>query len=333
LSAVWYGYKTLNKQRIYAFLLPCIAAFSCIVMLLPYWWGESHRSFSNTKSIIKALIGGGQDRSDIPLALSDKIYNLFFNTIKLFQQLYLYDSSWLALGGSIAFFALVFYWGILKFRSDSSIFFVSFSTLLVFAYAASSLPANTTVFYYKLLIIVIPILLAMAALANLLIQGKAKLAFAIPLLIIIGISCSKNTLLDSQFMMSKYGPNRLANTNDMTQLLQQIPEGSTLCEPKLGRKREEINQYLYIDTYLTQRQLKTSPTCQAGNYVIHPKQAMLLHGNVLNQPDYTDFKLVQNQPSSSVELWPMFKVTPTAPIARPAALVKETPAALLYRLE
>jgi hypothetical protein len=332
LCTAWYGYKTLNKQGIYAFVLPCIAELTCLVMLLPYWLGESQRSFRNTKSIIKALLGGGADNSDTLLTLSDKVYNLFFNTIKLFQQLYLYDSSWLALGVSVAFLGLVFYWGVFKFKGDKAIFFVCFSTLLVFAYAASSLPANTTIFYYKLLIIFVPIILAMAALAQLLTQGRKGGEIATVLLIVIGISCTQNALLDSQFMLSKYGSNRLVNTADIAYLLKQIPEGATLCEPKLGRKREEINQYQYIDTYLNRRQLQTSPVCQAGNYVIHPKQVMLIQSNVLNQADYSDFEFAQYQPSKSVELWPMFKVAKTAAIARPATLVKETSAAGLYRL-
>jgi hypothetical protein len=334
LGAIGFMYKVFKRNQKHLMLLPLVASFSAFVMLTPYWIGESQRHFSNTKTILKTLLSGGAGESEVSLALSDKLYNLVFNYIKLFQQVYIWDASWFGLGLSIVFLGVVTCWGVFKVRGNQAIFFTWFSTFLIFIYAASSLIANTTVFYYKLLIIFVPILLTMATLSWLLFKPQWQYRFmSVALLVVVGLSCVQNLRLDGHWLMSKYGSQRLISTSDVVQLMQSLPEGSTLCEPKLGRKREEINQYRYIDTYVTRRQLQTKPICDAGDYVIHPKRIMLTQSNVLNNADYTAYEFAQYQPSKAVELWPKYQVRDNGAIARPVTLIKETSAALLYRLD
>jgi hypothetical protein len=133
-------------------------------------------------------------------------------------------------------------------------------------------------------------------------------------------------------MSSKYGHNKLMNSSEMVQILNQLPVNSTICDPRIKRKRLTYNQYNYIDTYMTHRNIKLVDTCQTGNYLVHPKRIMLIKGNFLNDRTYKKTYFVKSVSSGSTNLWPIFKVEKSNMVARKSKLFLETKTAYVYCL-
>jgi hypothetical protein len=141
-------------------------------------------------------------------------------------------------------------------------------------------------------------------------------------------------------MAAKYGPNRLMNTQELAQIIEQLPESAKICDPRVSRKRNDNNPYNYIDTYVTQKQIEVVDTCDAGTFIIHPKRVLKIPGNFLNAADYQSTYFVKgfvkDHSESALELWPIFKTVKNEAIALPASqsasLIMETQTAYVYRL-
>jgi hypothetical protein len=334
-SSVFILCKASKKKRNLSLIfLPCISALSGAISLLPYWIGEIGRGFQNTKAILKTISNSSQDsQSHLIIGVYNKLTHLFLGYISLAQQAYFWNDSLLYLLLSIIFLALVSWWGILKFRGNQHIWLIWCSTWLIFLLAASNLSPFETPLYYKSLILFAPIVLTLSTLAYLDLGPKQKDVFSIVVGFFIILSMVSNITHDYRFMVSKYGHNRLANTREIAQILQEIPSNSTICDPRLARKREVNNQYHYIDTYITHNGITVVSDCQPGNLVIHPKRNMLIESNFLNSSDYQATYFVKSNPPPLLNLFPTFKVVKNEAISRPAELVREIETAYVYRLD
>lgn len=335
ITSGMFVYETLKrKEGLASLLLPGISVVSATIALLPYWIGEFGRGFQNTKMILKTILSSGR-KSDGNLLTSiyTKISNLFINYLNLVKQAYFWDSSLIYLILSILFLSLVTWWGFSKFRGNRHIWLMWCSTWAIFLLAAANLDSEGSPFYYKLLILFAPIALTISSLAYLDIAENQKQIFAAFIGVIVLLSTYHNGFHDYRFLMSKYGPDRLLSTGDVAQILNQLPPGSTLCDPRIKRKREINNQYNYINTYLTRKELTITETCKAGNFVIHPKQNMLISSNFLNKGNYEEPYFVKIIPSPEINLFPTFTIAKNEPIARPAELFLEINPAYVYRLK
>ncbi|NEQ74490.1 MAG: hypothetical protein F6K23_16490 [Okeania sp. SIO2C9] len=320
-----------NKKSI---LLPILAAFSALITLLPYWIGEVSRGFRNTKLIIKTVIGSsGGSESGILVSLWEKIYRIFSTYFLLGQQTYFFGSSVFYLAVSIVFMSLVTYLAIAKFRGNKNIWYILGITWIIYLYAASNLDKANFIFYYKLLILFSPIILTVVSLGYLDYSRTVNKVIAAFIGICIIFSTVTNLGYEYRFLLSKYGSNRLMNTGELTQLLRQIPENSTICDPKVKRKRASLNQYNYIDSYITNRGIKVVDDCQKGNYVIHPKRVILINGNFLVDKTYTNIYLARFEGLVSNKLWPMFEVIDNDKIERKYQPFLETQTAYVYILD
>ncbi len=320
-----------NKKSI---LFPLLAAFSALITLLPYWIGEISRGFRNTKLIIKTVISSsGGSESGILVSLWEKIYRIFSTYFLLGQQTYFFGSSVFHLAVSIVFISLVTYLAIAKFRGNKNIWYILGITWIIYLYAASNLDKENFIFYYKLLILFSPIILTVVSLGYLDYSRTANKMIAALIGICIIFSTVTNLGYEYKFLLSKYGSNRLMNTGELTQLLRQIPEFSTICDPKVKRKRATLNQYNYIDTYITNRSIKVVDNCQKGNYVIHPKRIMLINGNFLVDKTYTNIYPARFEGLASNTLWPIFKIVDNESIERKYQPFLETQTAYVYILD
>jgi len=99
---------------------------------------------------------------------------------------------------------------------------------------------------------------------------------------------------------------------DTVEIINQIPVGSTLCDPAKKGKRKERGQYDYIDTFMTKRELMITNACPSGSYYIQPKFKMAMQMN---------------------DLFPIFTLVKTPPLDRPMTSLLETPEAYLYKIE
>jgi len=75
--------------------------------------------------------------------------------------------------------------------------------------------------------------------------------------------------------------------------------------------RKINNQYDYIDSHITKRDLQVVNSCQTGDYILRSKFEMDLEMN---------------------DLFPIFSLTKNPPLEQKANLVLETPEAYLYKL-
>ncbi|MBC1268976.1 hypothetical protein GNF07_18080, partial [Trichormus variabilis FSR] len=252
ISCLIFIYKITKRKRYSLISLPIISILSAILALFPYWVGEFGRGFRNTKIILKTVIGAKSSSDNSALmSLGKRLSNIFINYYKLLQEAYLWNPSWIYLAISVVFLSLVTYLGITKFKGNKYIWLIWCSTWAIYLYAASNLDSEITVFHYKILILFAPIVLTITSLAYIDFSNRVKRIFYICTGIIIFISCFTNLFYDYQFMLSKYGNNRVINTADITQIINQLPPRAVLCDPRVKNRRKVNNQYNYIDTNIT----------------------------------------------------------------------------------
>ncbi|BCL36926.1 hypothetical protein [Nostoc sp. MS1] len=334
ISCAIFLYKVIKRKFYLLTILPVISVISGVIVLLPYWIGEFGRGFQNTKFIIKVIFQSKTGtNSSLFASLAKRLSNVFLNYFKLFQEPYLWNPSLLYFLISIIFLSVVTYFGITKFKGNQYIWGILCSTWGIYLYAASNLDSETTVFHYKILIIFAPIILTITSLAYLNFSKSKKRIFYIITGLIIFISCLNNLFYESQFLLSKYGSNRVMNTADMTQIISQLPSGAVVCDPRVKNRRKIHNQYNYIDTNITRKGIKLVNVCEAGNYVIHPKRSLIVDGTYVNDAAYEKPHFVKYSPSDLEKLWPIFKIVENGKIAKPAKVVAETYTATVYLLD
>lgn len=327
-------FEALRKQRQpLLLLLPGVSILASVVTLLPYWIGEVGCGFRNTKEIIKTIHSSGQaSDGNVLVGIYAKVSGLLLNYFMFPQQAYFWHASGLYVAISIVFLSLVTWLGIAKFRGNRAIGLMWCLTWGLLLLAAANINPRETPYFYKSLILFAPIALTISALAYLDWPSGKEKTFSGFVGLVILLSIFENFSHDYQFMHSKYGPDRLMSTSDVTQAISQLPAGSTLCDPRVARKRNIHNQYNYINTFVTRKDIEITADCQAGNFVIHPKRIMLIEGNFLNTGDYKETYFFKPVPEPPVNLFPLFEIGKNDPINRPSTLFLEMDTAYIYLL-
>ncbi|BAY68594.1 hypothetical protein NIES23_13820 [Trichormus variabilis NIES-23] len=327
-------YKAVKRKSYSLITLPIISILASAIVLLPYWIGEFGRGFKNTKYILKTIFKAkSASDNSLLMSLGKRLSNLFLNYYKLFQEAYLWHPSWIYFLITLIFISLVTYLGIIKFKGNQYIWGSLCATWGIYLYAASNLDSEITYFHYKLLIVFAPIVLTITSLAyNKFSQSKKRILYIFSG-IIITISCFSNLFYESQFLLSKYGSNRVMNTADMTEIISKLPSDAVLCDPRIRKRRKIHNQYNYIDSNITRQGIKLVNVCEAGNYVIHPKRLLLLESGYINDTSYEKPYYVKFTQSDLQNLWPIFKIADNTKITRPAKVFLETDTATVYILD
>ena len=311
---------------------PGVGLITTLVVLMPYWVGEFSRSFRNTKTLLKALsAASGEENTFFIVRILQRVVNAGLHALTLIRQVCFWDASTSYFVISVIALALVASLACLKFWGNLNIWLTWLSSWGLLLLAAASLNPAETVFYYKILMLPAPIVLTVVALAYVQLSSKRAIAACLAITLFVALSGANNLYYDAQLMAAKYGPNRLMSTQDLVQLIEQLPTGAEICDPRLARKRAKLNQYQYIDTYLTQRQITTVSDCLPDSYVIHPKRFLNIQGNLLNASDYRSIYFVKTESASALELWPVLTTAKSQEVTRPASLVMETPTAYVYR--
>ncbi len=314
--------------------LPGLGFLAAVVVLTPYWIGEWRISFGNTKAILRAVFSfsGSEASNASDSSLFSRLGYLVMHVFNLVRQAYFWDGSLPYFVLAVLAIAIIIPLAFSTFRGNRHIWLLWLSTWGLFLLAAATLDPKTTSFYYKLLILPAPIVLVAVVLAYGNWVGKRAIASYLVIMALITLSSINNLYWDMQLMSAKYGPNRLINTREMTQIMEQLPDKAEICDPRVERKRLEENQYNYIDTYLIQKQIEVLDACHRGNFVIHPKRVPGIVGSFLNTTDYQATYFIEHRSAPVLNLWPIFTTLENGDIARSASLVKETPTAYIYRL-
>ncbi len=344
IASLSFIFKVFKEQGLSLRLaLPGLGGLSAIIALTPYWLGEFKNHFGNTKAILRTALSVSKSASEnneqtfFLLSIVERLGSTALHALNFVRQVYFWNGSVLYLVISIGAIAFIFVAALLRFRGNQTIWLIWLTTWALLLLASASLDPSKTVFYYKILLTTAPIVLTVVAIAYVKLSGKAAIAHTLLITTFITLSCLNNLYYDAQFMAAKYGPTRVMNTQEVVQIMEQLPTGANICDPRIARKRSTINQYNYIDTYLTHRQIEAVSECGAGSYVIHPKRTLDLSGNFLNAGNYRDTYLVKADTASTarlwpIRLWPILKTVENPEISRPASLVIETQTASVYLL-
>jgi hypothetical protein len=298
-----------NRKHPHQWVFPGLAIASSIIALTPYWIGEISRRGSNTKKIIALILN--RDESASSAGIFDRLSRIVFNYLELGQQTFFTKFPWFYGIGTIIL-ALILVLGISRFKGNRSLWISLLSVWLVYLYAASNYDRDYVI-HYKRLLFFAPILLAVSSLAY--VDKKPKLVhrFITGLIAVsITLSCVSNLYFNYWYLDSKFGQHQAIAISDVISILNSLPTGSTLCDPKFVRWRTQHHVVQYLDTYITQQEMQLSEVCQPGNYLIYPKfQYAFLDNN----------------------RWPQFNLVHAKPFDKAAKLVLETPAAQVYQIE
>jgi hypothetical protein len=337
MMSLMFGFKVLSgrggNSRL---MLPVLGALASVVSLAPYWLHEYRQRLGNTRAIFRTIASasGSGDEESLPLYLWfwDKITNLILQPINTVRQVYFWDASIPYLIISVLFLLLVAFISFQKFKGNWNIWQLWLATWGLLLLAAANIDPVLSVFYYKSLMMLAPIVLAVIAIAYLDWPKPAALAFYGVITFFVVVSFSQNLFYDYQFMASKYGDRRLMNTRELAQVMTQLPAGSTICDPRIARRRSVRNQYNYIDTYVTHNDLDAVEECQAGHYIVHPKRILWIEGNFLNQGDYQETYIIPPADPEGLKLWPILEIVDNQAFEPSADLFMETETAFIYRL-
>jgi hypothetical protein len=243
-----------------------------------------------------------------------RFFRAIRETVNLGNQMYFLNDNFSVFNLliSIVFLSISLYLMIRKYRGNKIIIYHLVIIWLIFIYASSNYNEENFYSHRKILLWFAPLLLGIAALAYINFSQHLERVLGTILLLIIGYSIATNLYFDQRYLSSKYGSERLLSVGDTVEIIQEIPLGSTLCDPAKKRRRKELGQYDYIDTFMTKRELGITNACPSGSYYIQPKFKMAIQIN---------------------DLFPIFTLAKTSPLDRPTTLLLETPEAYLYKIE
>jgi hypothetical protein len=336
ISIFLYVFKILKEKKEQKLLfLPVISCVSAFIALTPYWKGEFSSRFSNTKALLQTIRAGGSASSDMSFwgYIWEKIFNLVMNYVNVMRQAYFWDSSLLYLIISFIFLSVITFYSIKFFRGNKYIGVILISSLGIFLIAAANIEASKSVFYYKIIILSLPVIMSMITLAYLSFSLQIRLLFIVLVTVVMSLSLVNNLFYDYGFLQAKYGQNRLMNTQEIAEVMKNLPAGATICDPRIARKRNVRNQYNYINTYVVKNEIQTVDQCQEGNYVIHPKRFLQIESNFLNDDQYNETYFLEPSYKGDLKLWPILSVSESSNIARASKLFLELETASVYILE
>jgi hypothetical protein len=253
----------------------------------------------NTKEILLTVVNSGGDASNH--SLLNRLSSVLFTYLELGRQVYFIGSSWLHTAVTTFFLLVVLVLGVRRFRGNKIIFTSLCFIWILYLYAASN-HLEPYPIHFKMLILAAPIIFTILSFVYLDASKQTLLnkILRFSLVLFIGLSMISNSVFDHRYFLSKHGFNRVVSTDDIAQLINRIPENSTICDPKVRGWREVYNDYKYIGAHVLKKDLNTIGTCQSGNYVIHSKFRYEFLKNNL----WPAFELVKNEDfNRDADLW------------------------------
>lgn len=305
-------YFVVRRRR---WLGPLISLGFVVVALFPYWYGELFRGWANSKRILGVIRGSGDDTES--LGVWARIGRMFLNYTELSWQVYVVnmgeDIPWLRLVFALILVGAIAFAAIHSHRVNPTLWWQLVAVWGLYLLAASNF-TDDYLFHYKLMFFFAPIVLMAIILAYPPKRLFLRTGVFVSVLTFIVLSCASNLSLNVTFMASKFGHNSVMSMEDMLDLAQTLPSGSTICDARYVRKREKHHVIKYINQFMLDQSLQLTPHCHRGDYLISPKRVYL-------------FKNTQNQ-------WPTLTTASNQFFDQvPAKLIQETATARIYQLK
>lgn len=259
--------KPKQKKR---WLLAGLSIASALLALTPYWLGEISRNWENTARIVSLAIGASSQQG-YSVTLLQRLNAIIHGYLDLGKDVYFIGNSWKNIVISLSFFCVILFVGILKFKGNRTIFFMLMGISIVFlgAYSSTDMTKTYNPVFYKLLIYLAPLFLTISSLAYLDLSKKIDKILIAFIIICLTISILINLKFHYNYVSGRWTMPRIPNTFDTAQVIEEVPDNSTLCEA-VGNYRN-LRIYEYTNQYITKRNLQFSPECQPGNYYIYEK--------------------------------------------------------------
>lgn len=263
-------YIARKPQQNKRWLLAGLAIAAALLALTPYWIGEVSRDWENSRRILSLAMGASSQEGH-SVTFLQRLNAIILGYLDLGKGVYFMGNSWKTAAISLSFLLVVFFAGIFKFKGNKTIFFMLISVWIVFllAYSSTDMTKTYNPVFYKLLIYLAPIFLAICSLAYL--DFSRKLDKLLVAFIIFGMTISIliNVKFHYNYVSGRWGMPRIPNTSDIAEVIRQIPEKSTFCVSEESYRNLRI--YEYTNQYITKRNLKFIPQCQSGDYFIYEK--------------------------------------------------------------
>ncbi len=274
-------YISRNPQSKKRWLLSGLSILSAIVALTPYWIGEINRNWLNTRGIISLVINASSKEGH-SVTLWQRLSLIAHSYFDLGKEVYFIGTDWKSVVISLFFLLTVLVLGIIKYRGNKTILFLLLLTwsLFLIAYSSTDMKVTYNPVFYKALIYFAPIFLTITCLAYFDFSKIADKILTFLIIFCITISILLNLKFHYNFVSSRYSLPRVRNTNDIAQVLTEIPVKSTICQG--GRIHE------YTDHYVTQRGFKFIPNCQSGSYFLYHKYKSVDDFSVRSTQPFTE---------------------------------------------
>lgn len=301
--------KRKNPQK---WLLPCLAILIAILTLTPYWVGELDRNWLNTKEILAIVFETSGEKKYL-VNFIQRIIAVFHGYFDLGSEGYFLGHWWINKIISLGFMGVILIGSLVKYRGNKTIFYLWLIISLLFLYAYSSVNMKNTYnpVFYKLIIYLLPIFLAIWCLAYLNFTNRLNKLVIIFIAFCIAFCILLNLKLYYNYITARVGMPRVHNTSDLVQVLKEVPDKATVCQSRSHYR--SIRIYDYIDRYITNKNLQFIGECHPNHYLIYAKY----------RSDGNNYRLVLNEKFS--EAVPNF--------AHPYHLYKETPLFYIYKID
>ncbi|WP_323291299.1 hypothetical protein [Crocosphaera sp. XPORK-15E] len=272
ISIIVYIAKDPKKAK--RWILPGLAILTALLTLTPYWIGELGRNWINTQRIL-SLVFDSSTKEGHSVSLFQRFNAILHSYFDLGQEVYFPGNSWKNLIISLIFLGIILVVGIYKFRGNWTIFRLLGVTWVIFclAYSSTNLENTYNPVFYKILIYLAPIFLAICSLAYLDISRPLEKYLIILIIACITVSILINTKYFYNYISSRGGIPRVPNTSDISQALEKIPAQATVCHHKESYRN--IRNQEYIDRYVNKGSLKFIANCEPGYYLLYSKYEAL----------------------------------------------------------
>ncbi|MDJ0843267.1 hypothetical protein [Crocosphaera sp.] len=272
VSMIYYIFQ--NPKRKKQWILPSLAILTTLVTLTPYWIGELGRNWINTQRIIQLVFDSSTEEGR-SVSLLQRFQAIFSGYIDLGKDVYFIGGSEKSAIISIIFLLFILVIAVYKFNGNKTILYSLFTTWAVFllAYSSTDLEQTYNPVFYKILIYLSPIFLTICSLAYLDFSKKLDKIFIGFIIVCITISLLANIKYFTNYINSRGGIPRVANTSDISEVLENIPPQSTLCHPQ--ERYRNIRNQEYINKYINQQDLTFVAECEKDFYLLYTKYESL----------------------------------------------------------
>ena len=259
-----------NRRQPKRWALPLLSIGAGVLLMTPYWIGEIDRGWTNTQGIIN-LIFKASNEDGYSVRFLQRLQAIASGYFSLGTDVYFYHQSTKALLLSVLFLGMILVLSLWKFKGDRPIFylFLGIWTLFLCAYSSTDMSRTYDPVFYKLLIFFAPIIFTSITVAYLDYSRTLEKVLIFGIIATVSLSAAVNLNLHKNYLVSRYGPQRIAHTADYIQTVEALPDSATLCD--INGHRPSTRVYEYTNKYIVKKPLSFAIDCEADSYAVYAK--------------------------------------------------------------